>query len=116
MWINASPHRYVEGVKDIENFERGNSFMITKRISEHPKVNDFADWHLPEEDFTDLRTCRVGNCELKLSGQTIEKTARGSRLDETDCESRSRRCSSATCLRLRHWLSREWQQRACGLS
>jgi hypothetical protein len=73
IWINASPHRYVEAVKDIENFERGETFMITKRISASPKVDDFADWQLPKEDFTDLRTCRVGNCELKLSRQTIEK-------------------------------------------
>jgi hypothetical protein len=29
IWINASPHRYVEAVKDIENFERGETFMIT---------------------------------------------------------------------------------------
>jgi hypothetical protein len=73
IWINASPHRYVETVKDIENFERGEMFMITKRISSPPKVDDFADWQLPKEDFTDLRTCRVGKCELKLSRQTIEK-------------------------------------------
>jgi hypothetical protein len=73
IWINASPHRYVEAVKDIEYFERGGTFMITRRISAPPKVDDFANWQLPEKDFTDLRTCRVGKCELKLSRQTIEK-------------------------------------------
>ena len=31
IWNNASPHQYVEAVKDIENFERGETFMITKR-------------------------------------------------------------------------------------
>jgi hypothetical protein len=73
IWVNASPHRYVEAVKDIENFERGETFMITKRISTPPKVDDFADWQLPKDDLTDLKTCRIGKCELKLSGQTIEK-------------------------------------------
>jgi hypothetical protein len=73
IWINASPHRYVEAVKDIENFERGETFMITKRINAPPKVDDFADWQLPQEDLTDLKTCRISKCELKLSGQTIEK-------------------------------------------
>jgi hypothetical protein len=73
IWINAPPHRYVEAVKDIENFERSKTFIMTKRISARPNVNDFAGWQLPQEDFTDLRRCRVGKCELKLSGQTIEK-------------------------------------------
>jgi hypothetical protein len=73
IWINASPHGYVEAVRDIENFERGEMFMITKRISAPPKVDDFAEWQLQQEDLTDLKTCRIGKCELKLSGQTIEK-------------------------------------------
>ena len=73
IWVNASPHRYVEAVKDIENFERSETFMITKRISAPPKAEDFADWQLPKDDLTDLETCRIGKCELKLSGQTIEK-------------------------------------------
>jgi hypothetical protein len=73
IWVNASPHGYVEAVRDIENFERGEMFMITKRISAPPKVDDFAEWQLPQEDLTDLKTCRIGKCELKLSGQTIEK-------------------------------------------
>jgi hypothetical protein len=70
---DASAHRYIEALKDIENFERGETFMITKRIGAPPKVDDFADWRLPQEDLTDLKTGRIGKCELKLSGQTIEK-------------------------------------------
>jgi len=60
IWINASPRRYVEAVKDIEHFGGGETFMITRRISAPPKVDDYADSQLPEEDFTDPRTCRVG--------------------------------------------------------
>jgi hypothetical protein len=41
-----------------------------------PKVDDYADSQLPEEDFTDPRTCRVGKCDLKLSRQTIENSSR----------------------------------------
>jgi len=33
IWINASPRRYVEAVKDIEHFGGGETFMITRRIS-----------------------------------------------------------------------------------
>ena len=34
VWVNASPTRYVEQVKNIERFERGGAFSVTKRISE----------------------------------------------------------------------------------
>jgi hypothetical protein len=73
IWINGSPHRYVEALKDIENFERSEVFTVTRRISTPPKTEDFADWQLPPDDLADLRTCRIGKCRLKLSGPTIEK-------------------------------------------
>jgi len=52
IWINASPRRYVEAVKDIEHFGGGETFMITRNQCA-PKVDDYADSQLPEEDFTD---------------------------------------------------------------
>ena len=36
VWIDGSPAQYVRRVKDIENFERGGAFRITKRISDPP--------------------------------------------------------------------------------
>ena len=60
IWINAPIRRYAETVQDIENFERGGGFRVTKRISAVPRLEDFAQLHLPKQDVEDLRTCRVG--------------------------------------------------------
>src|SRR5262245_33433374 len=65
VWIGAPIHRYVEALKDIEHFESGGAFRITRRIGDKPKLEDFADLHLPAEDLKDLRSCRVGHCEVK---------------------------------------------------
>jgi hypothetical protein len=73
IWINAPVHRYVEAVKDIENFERGAGFKVTRRISSPPRLEDFADLHLSKEDFDDLRTCRAGDCEVKIGDQALER-------------------------------------------
>jgi hypothetical protein len=73
IWINATPQRYVQAVQDIENFERGNSFIKTKRISTLPRIEDFAELKLTEDDFDDLRNCKAGDCELKLDQAAIEK-------------------------------------------
>jgi len=73
IWIDADPHRYVEAVSDIEKFERGGGFRMTKRISAPPTPEDFAQLHLPEADVEDLRRCRVGGCEVKLGEDAIQR-------------------------------------------
>lgn len=72
VWIAAPRERYVEAVKNIETFERGGAFRITRRISDPPKLEDFAEMMLPEDDVEDLRDCRVGDCEVKMGQRAIE--------------------------------------------
>jgi len=73
VWINAPASRYVAAVKDIEQFEKGENFRITKRISEPPRADDFARMDLPPDDLADLRHCKVGSCELKLSEGALNR-------------------------------------------
>jgi hypothetical protein len=73
IWINAAPQRYVQAVRDIENFETGDSFIKTKRISTPPRIEDFAELKLTEDDFKDLKNCKAGDCELKLDQAAIDK-------------------------------------------
>ncbi len=71
VWIKGSPREYVRLVKDIEQFERGGSFMITKRISTPPQLADFSGLKLNQEDLQSLRSCRVGDCEIKLAESAL---------------------------------------------
>ena len=71
VWIKGSPREYVKLVKDIEQFERGGSFLTTKRISDPPVASDFAALKLDQEDLESLKTCRVGDCEIKLAESAL---------------------------------------------
>jgi hypothetical protein len=73
IWVNAPIGRYVEAAKDIENFERGGGFVITRRISTPPRLDDFARLRIPDDDLQDLRSCRVGSCELKLGEEGLQR-------------------------------------------
>jgi hypothetical protein len=73
IWIAAPAGRYVEAMKDIENFERGGGFKVTRRISSPPRPADFAEMRLPDEDIQDMRSCQAGDCILKLSEQAIRR-------------------------------------------
>ena len=66
VWVAAPITRYVEAVKNIEEFEKGDNFLVTKRISSPPRFEDFDRLSLSPDDVADLRTCKVGDCELKL--------------------------------------------------
>ena len=76
VWINALPADYVRRVTDIENFERGGGFRVTRRISSPPRLEDFAALELADEDIQDLKNCRVGDCELKLSQDGVDRVRR----------------------------------------
>jgi hypothetical protein len=73
IWIGASVQRYVDAVDDIESFERGGGFLVTKRLSDPPRLEDFAQLNLPDEDMSDLETCKVGDCEVKLSRAFLDE-------------------------------------------
>ena len=73
VWISAPIGRYIEAVKDIEAFERGGGFKVTKRISAPPRLEDFSKLRLPAQDLADLRNCRVGDCDVKLGEHAIER-------------------------------------------
>ena len=77
VWIDAAPGAYVRLIKDIERFERGAAFRVTKRISDPPQLADFALLTLPDQDIEALKTCRVSDCDLKLSEQALERIRQG---------------------------------------
>lgn len=73
VWVNAPRTRYVEAVSDIETFETGRGFKVTKRISAPPRFEDFSALHLPNDDLDALRDCRVGDCDVKLDEQALQR-------------------------------------------
>ena len=73
IWIAAPVAAYVAAVRDIENFEKGANFRVTKKVSEPARIDDFAQLVLPDDDVRDLRSCKVGDCELKLSAEALDR-------------------------------------------
>jgi hypothetical protein len=73
IWIKAPAARYIAAVTDIERFERGENFRVTKKISDPPRIEDFAALKLPPDDVRDLKSCRVGSCEFKLSEEALNR-------------------------------------------
>jgi len=76
VWVNAPLERYLTAVRDIERFESGGAFTITKKVSTPPRLDDFAQLSLSDDDVRDLRSCRVSQCEVKLAASAIDRMRR----------------------------------------
>jgi hypothetical protein len=73
IWVKAPTARYVEALRNIEQFEKGQNFRVTKKVSSPPQLEDFSQLTLPADDLADLQSCRVGSCELKLSEASLNR-------------------------------------------
>jgi hypothetical protein len=72
VWVNASRARYREAVLDIERYERGRAFPVTRKLGTPPQRRDFDALVLPDDTLRDLADCRVGDCKVKLWREAIE--------------------------------------------
>jgi hypothetical protein len=68
--VRATTEFFLRMYRDVERFETG--WGVTKKLSDPPKLEDFAALEIPEEDTAALRDCKIGDCELKLGEPALE--------------------------------------------
>jgi hypothetical protein len=72
----ADSDRLVAWVRRIEDFQRGRYVPVAVRFSDPPRIEDLNALVLGATDFDDIRSCRSGNCELKLDAEEIDQLRR----------------------------------------
>ena len=72
VWVAAPPELYVKAVTDIENFEKGENFRITKKISDPPRLDDFAQFVCRP---TISRTCRSARSATAKSSSVSTRSS-----------------------------------------
>jgi hypothetical protein len=71
--IAAEAERFIDQFRDIEQFEKGPGIPQIGRISSPPQPNDFGALRVPASDIDALRTCRPGDCDVKLSAEAMKR-------------------------------------------
>jgi hypothetical protein len=73
--IGAPKAAFFARVRDIARFKSGPQVLQIGRFSNPPALDDLAALTVDEDDF-DARSCRVGDCGIRLPAATIERFAR----------------------------------------
>lgn len=74
--LDATPDTLIERMRAIEELKKSAFVPIVKRFSDPPAIEDLADLNLDDDELEDLRRCRPGDCDLKLSAIEIEEVRR----------------------------------------
>jgi hypothetical protein len=74
--IAAPEAALIEAIRRIETFESGPRVLQVGRFGDPPRVADLDRLRFDSRDIDDLRRCRVGDCDLKVGGSTLELTRR----------------------------------------
>ena len=71
--LNGTPDRLVLWLKDIAAFRKAAELGVSRRLSDPPAIGDFGDLSLDAGELTALRSCRAGDCDLRLGDTAIQR-------------------------------------------
>jgi hypothetical protein len=84
VWIDTSPSRYVERLADITTFKRTDDVLQIGLFSSVPQAGDVAALSIDAAELKRLRECRVGDCDVRLPADAIERVQREIHWDAPD--------------------------------
>jgi hypothetical protein len=85
--IRAPKTKFFTRVRDIARFKSGPAVLQIGRFSNPPVLGDLAALTVDKDDF-DVRSCRPGDCDVRLSAATIVRLPREVDLKAPDAQAR----------------------------
>ena len=73
--IETRKETFVERYRDIAQFKRGDDVLQIGRFGDPPTLGDLARLTVEKKDL-DVRTCRVGHCDIRLPADLIVRVQR----------------------------------------
>lgn len=74
--MKITPEFFVERLKDIVSFKHADAVLQIGVFSHPPEVGDLRNLTLDEGDVGSLKDCRVGDCDVQLPAETIDRLRR----------------------------------------
>lgn len=74
--MKITPEYYISQLEDIATFKKSDQVLQVGRFSSPPVVSDAAAMTVEDADIRALRSCRSGDCDVRLPAAAIERFRR----------------------------------------
>jgi len=75
--VNALPEQLAVQFHDIVKWKKGDNVPEIGKFSSNPVLADLTGLTIEPEDIKDLKKCKPGNCDIKLSAVSMERLVKG---------------------------------------
>ncbi len=86
--VKATKETLIDRVRDIAQFKRGADVLQIGRFSDPPTLDDLAALTIKKDD-VDVRSCRIGDCDVRLPADTIVRFEREIDWSAPDAQTRA---------------------------
>jgi hypothetical protein len=73
VYVKASPEKYLELASSIDALRKLPGYIAIQSFTDPPQLSDLDGLALEHRDIEELRTCRVGHCEVQLPTEAMEE-------------------------------------------
>lgn len=70
---NVAPDFFLEQYRDIVRFKKGKQVLAIGKFNNPPRLEDLKQLTFDSDDLQSIKDCGVGDCDIKLSAQNIQK-------------------------------------------
>ena len=73
VYVKASPEKYLELASNIDALRKLPGYIEIQSFTDPPQLSDLDGFALEHQDIEELKTCKVGHCEVQLPAEAIEE-------------------------------------------
>ena len=73
VYVKATPESYLELASNIDALRKLPGYLAIQGFSDPPQLSDLDGFALEHQDIEELKTCKVGHCEVQLPTEAMEE-------------------------------------------
>jgi len=73
VYVKASPESYLELASDVDALRKLPGYLAIQSFRDPPQLSDLDGFTLEHQDIQELKTCKVGHCEVQLPTEAMEE-------------------------------------------
>jgi len=72
VYVEANPKSYLELASDVAALRKLPGYLAVQSFSDPPQLSDLEGFTLGNQDIEELKSCKVGHCEVQLPTEAME--------------------------------------------